>query len=171
MNRYFNCACLQYKTTSDKLGGKPNPFRVYQFIIAFIDTTVLVAILYTSRGHNNIGINMCCWHTTFNLPCNERRSILLRPSWNVLDIFFAWIISFKNSSNQCPKYTECWEDTSIVSSTIDYTTNWNMLECGIAMEGSVLPIVFVLAMKLLLKVTENNAFIFLAYWRVSKAIC
>ena len=38
-----------------------------------------------------------------------------------------------------------------------FTTNWNKLEVGIAMGCSVSPILFVLAMQLLLKVTESNA--------------
>ena len=41
--------------------------------------------------------------------------------------------------------------------TKEYTTNWNRLEVGIAMGCSVSPILFVLAMQLLLKVTENSA--------------
>ena len=60
INGNFNFTCLQYKATSDKPGGKPNYFQVYLFILASIDPTVLVSILYTSNCHNNIGINMCC---------------------------------------------------------------------------------------------------------------
>ena len=39
----------------------------------------------------------------------------------------------------------------------EYTTNWNRLEVGIAMGCLVSPILFILAMQLLLKATENNA--------------
>ena len=39
----------------------------------------------------------------------------------------------------------------------EYTTNWNKLEVGIAMGCSVSPILFVLAMQLLLNATRNNA--------------
>ena len=41
--------------------------------------------------------------------------------------------------------------------TKEYTTNWNRLEVGIAMGCSVSPILFILAMQLLLKVIGNNA--------------
>ena len=41
--------------------------------------------------------------------------------------------------------------------TKEYTTNWNKLEVGIAMGCSLSPILFVLAMQLLQKATENNA--------------
>ena len=41
--------------------------------------------------------------------------------------------------------------------TKEYTNNWNRLEVGIAMGGSVSPILFILAMQLLLKAIENNA--------------
>ena len=75
----FNFACLQYKGTSDKPGGKPNHFQVYLFILASIHSTVLVAILYMSSSHNNIRINICCWHHTLNFPCRGQWSILWRP--------------------------------------------------------------------------------------------
>ena len=39
----------------------------------------------------------------------------------------------------------------------EYTINWNRLEVGISMVSSVSPILFVLAMQLLLKATKNNA--------------
>ena len=41
--------------------------------------------------------------------------------------------------------------------TKEYTINWNRLEVGIVMGCSVSPILFVLAMQLLLKATENDA--------------
>ena len=41
--------------------------------------------------------------------------------------------------------------------TKGWTTNLNRLEVGIAMGCSVSPILFILAMQLLLKATENNA--------------
>ena len=41
--------------------------------------------------------------------------------------------------------------------TKEYTTNWNRLEVGIAMGCSVSPIIFILAMQLLLKATECKA--------------
>ena len=41
--------------------------------------------------------------------------------------------------------------------TKEYTKNWKRLEVGIAMGCLVSPILFVLAMQLLLKATENNA--------------
>ena len=78
LNDNFNFACLQYKATSDKLGGKPNHFRVYLFILASIDSTVHVAIFYTSSSYNNIRINICCKHQTLNFPCKGQRSILWR---------------------------------------------------------------------------------------------
>ena len=93
LNGNFNFACLQYKATSKKFGDKPNHFRVYLFILASIDSTVLVVISYRSSGHNNIGMNF---------PCRGLRSILWRPC-NVLDVSFAWLISFKDSWNQRPK--------------------------------------------------------------------
>ena len=40
--------------------------------------------------------------------------------------------------------------------TEEYTTNWNRLEVGSAMGCLLSPILFVLAMQLLLEVTENN---------------
>ena len=98
----FNFPCLLYKAISDKPGGKPKHFRVYLFILAFTDLTVLVVISYTSSGHNNIGINICWRHQTLNFPRRGQRSVLWRPSYNVLDVFFAWLISLKDS-NQCPK--------------------------------------------------------------------
>ena len=68
LNGNFNFACLQYKATSDKPGGKPNHFGVYLFILAFIDSTVFVGILYTHSGHNNIRINICYRHQTLSFP-------------------------------------------------------------------------------------------------------
>ena len=62
LNGNFNIACLQNKATSDNPVGKPNHFRVYLFILASTDPTVLVAISYTRSGYNNIGINICCRH-------------------------------------------------------------------------------------------------------------
>ena len=95
---YF--ACLQYKATSDKSAGKPNHFRVY---LASIDSTLLVEISYTNCSHNNIGINICWRHQTLNFPCSGQLSILWRPSYTVLDVSFAWLMSFKDPSDQHPK--------------------------------------------------------------------
>ena len=75
LNSNSNFACLQYKATSDKPGGKPKHFLVYLFILATIDSTVLVAISYMSNGHRNIRINICCWHQILNFPCRRQRSI------------------------------------------------------------------------------------------------
>ena len=76
LSRNFNFAYLQYNVTSDKPGGKPNHFQVYLFILASIDSTVLLAISYTSSGHNNIRINICGRHQTLNFPCRRQQSIL-----------------------------------------------------------------------------------------------
>ena len=103
LNGNFNFTCLQYKATSNKPGGKLTNFRVYLFILASIDSTVLVTISYTSSGHNNIGINICCRHPSLDFSCKGQRSILWRPSCNVLYVSFAWLISFKDSSNQRSK--------------------------------------------------------------------
>ena len=89
LNGNFNFACLQYKATSEKPGGKPNHFRVYLFILASSDSTIHVVISYTSSGHNNVGMNICCRHQTLNFPCKGQRSILWRPSCNVLGASFA----------------------------------------------------------------------------------
>ena len=42
-------------------------------------------------------------------------------------------------------------------STMNYTTNWANLEVGIAMGCTVSPILFVLAMQVLLKAAERKA--------------
>ena len=77
---------------NSKPGGKPNYFWIYLFILA--------AISYTSIGHKDIGTNICCRHQTLNFPCKEQ---VWRPSCNVLDVSFASLIFFKDSSNQRPK--------------------------------------------------------------------
>ena len=115
LNGNFNLACLQYKATSDKSGGKSNHFQEYLFILASIYSTILVTISYTSSGHNNIGMNICWQHQTLNFPCRGQQSILWRPSCNVLDVSFAWLISFKDSSNQRPKlFTSSSETVGIL---------------------------------------------------------
>ena len=112
MNDNFNFSCLQYKATSDKLWiDKPNHFRVYLFVLASTDSTVLVAISYTNSSHNNIKINICCRHQTLNFSCKGQWSTLWRPSCNVLDVSFTWLISFKDSSNQRPKFFTGSSDT------------------------------------------------------------
>ena len=116
LNGNFNCACLQYKATSDKSGGKPNYFLVYLFILASIDSTVLVAILYMNSSNNNIVINICWRHQTLNFPCRGQRSILWRSSCNVLDVSFAWLMPFKDSSNRHPKlFTGSFDTVGILS--------------------------------------------------------
>ena len=100
-NSNFNFACLQYNTIPEKLWGKPNHLPVYLFILTSIDSTVLVTNSYMSSGHNSIGINTCNRLQTLNFPCN--RSILWGPFCYILDVSFAWLISFKDSSNQRPK--------------------------------------------------------------------
>ena len=99
LNGKFIFAYLPYKATSDKPGGKPNHFWVYLFNLVSTDSTVPVAILYICSDHNNIGIDICCRCQTLNFPSDGRRSNLWWPSCNVLDVSFAWLISFKDSSN------------------------------------------------------------------------
>ena len=111
LNGNFYFACLQYKDQSEESGGKPNHFWVYLFILDSIDSTVHVIILYTSSSHYNIRINICCRYQTLNFSCKGQWSILWRPSCNVLDVSFALLISFKDSSNQRPKLFTCSSDT------------------------------------------------------------
>ena len=83
LNGNFSFAFLQYNATSDKPRGKPNHFRICIFFyLSSIDSTVLVAVSYTS---NSIEIDICYRHQTLNPPCNEQLSILWRPC-NVLGV-------------------------------------------------------------------------------------
>ena len=104
LNGNFTFACLQYKATSD------NHFWIYLFILASIDSTVLVTILYISSGPNNIRINIWCWPQTLNFPYKGQWSILWRPC-NVLYVTFAWFIHPKLFTSSSDTVGILWPPT------------------------------------------------------------
>ena len=107
----FSFACPQYIATLDKPGGNPNHFRVYLFIFTSIFSTALIKISYTRRGYNIIWINTCWRHHTLYFPCRGQQSILYSPSCKVLDVSFTWLVSFIDSSYQCPRLFTGRSDT------------------------------------------------------------
>lgn len=69
-------------------------------------------------------------------------------------MFGAWKHILKEISNMLGAY---FDGFLMRFTTKDYTTIWTRLEVGIAMGCIVSPIPFVLAMQMLLKVTERKA--------------
>ena len=101
---------LVWSTKQHQTGLKVNPTIFgYLFILASADSSVEIS--YTNSGQNNIGINICWRHQSLNFPCRRQQSILRRPYCNVLDVSFAWLMSFKDSSNQRPKLFTGSSDT------------------------------------------------------------